>query len=240
MERSTKASFQTEVEHLRILLENNYYDKIPKIIEDGYFKEKKYLVLTKIEGKRLSDIFLKINDQELKNNYLIKYGKELAKIHNIPSDLFSKAKQRPINDYPSEDKYQKNDATISKYINYLIKNKPNINYNTFIHGDFHYANVLWKNKKISGVLDWEYSGKGFKEQDIAWACILRSTQRFMDNIEDIKHFLLGYNMIGSYNKDKLKWCLINGYCHFYLLNKDDKEYRKKIIILLLEINKDNF
>ena len=240
IERSTKASFQTEVDHLKILSQNKYYEKIPKIIEDGNVKEKKYIVLTKIEGSRLSDIFLEIKNQDLKNEYLIKYGQELAKIHNISAKLFSNAKQRSINDYPSKEKYKKFDATISKYIDYLIENKPEINYNTFIHGDFHYGNVLWENENISGVLDWEYSGKGFKEQDIAWACILRSTQLFMDNINDINNFLKGYRMIGTYDKNKLKWCFINGYCHFYLLMKDEKEYRKKLRKILLKINKYDF
>lgn len=240
IERSTRAAFETEVNHLKILVDNNYYKKIPKVIEDGNIEDKKYIVLKKVNGSRLSDIFLEINDQELKNNYLVKYGKELATIHNISNKLFMEAKQRSINDYPSKEKYKKFDATISKYIDYLIENKPKINYNTFIHGDFHYGNILWKNKNISGVLDWEYSGKGFKEQDIAWACILRSTQRFMDNISDVKYFLEGYNSIGSFDKEKLKWCLINGYCHFYLMNKEEKDYRKKIRKLLLEINKWDF
>lgn len=240
IERSTMASFETEVKHLKILLENNYYKKIPIIIEDGNIKDKKYIVLKKINGNRLSDIFLGINEQKSKNNYLIKYGKELATIHQISNELFSEAKQRSINDYPSKEKYKKFDSTVSLYIDYLINNKPSIKYDTFIHGDFHYANILWESENISGVLDWEYSGKGFKEQDIAWACILRSTQHFMDSINDIKCFLQGYISIGTFDKAKLKWCLINGYCHFYLMNKEEKEYRKKLRKLLLEISKSNF
>lgn len=240
IERSTKAAFQTEINHLKILIENKYYKKLPKIIEDGEVEDKKYIVLEKIHGHRLSDILLEINDQQLKNDYLVKYGKELAKIHNIPNKLFSDAKQRSINNYPSKEKYKKFDSTISLYINYLIKEKPEINYDTFIHGDFHYGNILWKNKNISGVLDWEYSGKGFKEQDIAWACILRSTQHFMDTTNDIKCFLEGYSLIGNFDKSKLKWCLINGYCHFYLMNKEEKTYRNKIRNLLFEINRCDF
>lgn len=238
IERSKMADFETEANHLKILKDNNYYDKMPNVIEDGNINEKKYLVLEKIKGSRLSDIFLEVNDQEIKKDYLIKYGKELALIHNINYDSFSEAKKRPINDCPNTKKHEKIDETILLYIDYLINNKPKINYNTFIHGDFHYANVLWTDKKISGVLDWEYSGKGFKEQDIAWACVLRPNQLFMDNISDIKHFLQGYNLVGSFDKEKFKWCLINGYCHFYLMNKEEIKYRKKIKNLLLEINKN--
>lgn len=232
IERSTKASFETEIKHLDILFSKNIYKKIPKIIEFGDIDEKKYIVLEKINGSRLSDLFLEIDDQKLKNDYLIKYGKELATIHNISSDFFQKATQRSINDLPSVEKYKNFDSNISQYIEYLIINKPIINYDTFIHGDFHYGNILWEDEKISGVLDWEYSGKGFKEQDIAWTCILRSTQHFMDSINDIKNFLIGYKMIGNFDNSKLRWCLINGFCHFYLMNKEDKVYCEKLTKLL--------
>lgn len=167
-----------------------------------------------------------------KENYLIKYGEELANIHNIPNQLFEYSKQRIINDYPKENDYNIDDEQIIFYIDYLIKNKPDINNNCFIHGDFHYANVLWKNNNISGVLDFEYSGKGFKEQDIAWSLILRPMQSFMDNKSDIQAFLKGYNLKGNYNNKTLKWCLINGYCHFYLMNCSNIKYKEKIIKLL--------
>ena len=56
--------------------------------------------------------------------------------------MFAAAKQRSINDLPKEEKYQ-NDSNIIIYINYLKENKPLIKFDTFIHGDFHYANILW-------------------------------------------------------------------------------------------------
>jgi len=67
---------------------------------------------------------------------------------------------------------------------------------------------------------------GFKEQDIAWSLILRPGQKFMNNYDDIKSFLEGYNSNGKYNSELLKWCLINGSMHFYLMNKNgkDKDY----------------
>lgn len=236
IERSTHAAFEVETKHLNILFENNYYQKIPQVIEYGTINDKNYLVLEKIQGYRLSEIFTENISKDLKQQYLINYGSELAIIHQISSDMFAAAKQRSINDLPKEEKYQ-NDSNIIIYINYLKENKPLIKFDTFIHGDFHYANILWYNEKINGVLDWEYSGKGFKEQDIAWACILRPSQKFMDNTIDIKNFLQGYKIFGNYDQEKLKWCLINGYCHFYLMNREDKNYQEKILELLSEIYK---
>lgn len=232
-ERGNFASFQTEVDHLNILHKEKYYLKTPKIIEDGYIKDRKYIVLTKVDGERLSDILKK--DSSDKTDYLDMYGKELAVIHGILPDKFEIAKQRSINDIPREEKYiAEKDIDILSYIKYLKENKPDISFDTFIHGDFHYGNIHWKNKNINGVLDWEYSGKGFKEQDIAWAIIVRSNQTFMDNFKDIDDFLNGYKKVGSYNNSYLKWCLINGYCHFYFMNKDNDEYKDKIKELLNE------
>ena len=72
--------------------------------------------------------------------------------------LFNIAKQRIINDIVPNDRYPERDDYIKKTINYLKNNRPNFIFNTFIHGDFHYANILWENNNISGVLDFEYSG----------------------------------------------------------------------------------
>ena len=142
--------------------------------------------------------------------------------------------QRTINKAPAE-----YNEEISKYLKYLKDNTPNIQYNTFIHGDFHYANILWNNNNISYVLDFEYSGLGFKEQDIAWSLILRPGQKFMNNISDINHFIKGYLTIGQINFTSLKWCLINGYCHFFLMNKNNQDYKKQILKLLENIYNNN-
>ena len=94
-------------------------------------------------------------------------------------------------------------------------------------------------RPISGIIDFEYSGKGFKEQDIAWALILRPSQKFMNNYKDIKYFLEGYKKIGNYDEKSLQWCLINGYCHFYLMNiqnTSDKKEIKKLLNIIINKN----
>ncbi len=227
IERSKMAFFEREVSNIKILTDNNLYSNIPLLLEYGTIDNRKYEVLSKIKGKRLSEILVNCDDEK-KKRYLTKYGFELSLIHNIDCSCFKEAKQRIINDVPSDKDYKIEDSFIIKCVNYLIKKKPFLNKNTFIHGDFHYANVLWKNGRISGVLDFEYAGVGLKEQDIAWALVLRPNQKFLDNINDINYFLQGYRKNGSYDKDIFKWCLINAYTHFYLMNIKDKDYINKI------------
>ena len=227
IERSKMADFDSEINNLKILEKDNLYDKMPRVIEDGMINDKHYIVLKKIEGIRLSDI-IKNNSKIDKSKYLINYGRELAKIHSIKSEIFNDAKQRIINDIPKVENYKEFDNFLKLYIDYLSENRIIFNNKTFIHGDFHYANILWQDEEISGVLDFEYSGMGFKEQDIAWSIVLRPTQTFMDNLEDIKCFLKGYLEIGTYDENSLKWCIINAYCHFYLMNKNNTKYINKL------------
>ena len=44
----------------------------------------------------------------------------------------------------------------------------------------------------------------------------------MKNKNDWNVFLEGYKSIGKFNDKKLKWCLINGMLHFYLMNRNEK------------------
>lgn len=227
-ERSKMANFETEYKHLKLLSDINIF---PKVIEFGSVNDKKYIILEKIEGNRLSDIFKQ--DKKDKEAYLKEYGKTLSQIHNIKNRGFDKAFQRPINEVPKN--YKNSDEFSEKIIKYLEENKIEKDNKTFIHGDFHYANVLFKNKKVNGIIDLEYSGLGFKEQDIAWALILRPGQKFMDNIDDINLFLDGYRSKNNFEYDKFKWCYINGSIHFYLMNYENEEYKQKIRNLIEKI-----
>ena len=215
-----------------MLQKNKYYEKVPKVLDLVKHKNKNCLFLEKRTGNKLSEIFKKDNSK--KEEYLYKYGKELAIIHKIPKDLFKNSYQRDINSIVKTEIKE-----LQPYVRYLSKNYIEANKDTFIHGDFHYGNILWDKGKVSTVLDFEYSGKGFKEQDIAWATVLRPGQKFMDNVNDIKVFLSGYKEELSFNFNKYLWCLINCYCHFYNMNSNNKEYCAKILELLEQISKEN-
>ena len=227
IERSKVADFEAEYKNITALKELGY-SHVPNIIEFIDTADYKCLVLDKISGDRLSNI---INDNN-KEKYLFNLGKELANIHLITSDCFNIAKQRVINDIPFSDIYSIDDS-VKKYINYLKDNNYEKEMNTFIHGDFHYANVLWDNELITGVLDWEYSGKGHKEQDIAWSLVVRPGQKFLNTINDFNIFLNGYKEKQNYDSLKLKWCLVNACLHFYLMNTE--QTYKNLLLQLMDL-----
>lgn len=222
VERSKMADFESEYRNIKIL--KMYYNKIPNIVKYGEIDNSKFLILSKIEGERLSDLILE-NKVSSKDIYE-KYGRELGILHKVPIKEFSKAKERSINKITTKNTVD--DIYISEIIKYLQDNEPLMKYNTLIHGDFHYTNLLWKDNEVSGVIDFEYSGVGFKEQDIAWALILRPSQSFKFTIEEINSFIKGYNSENSFNYDYFKWCYINGTVHFYLMNNDNEEYKDKL------------
>lgn len=216
-ERGKFADFSNEIKILPIVAQKF---PVPKILESGKINELTYIVLSKIDGEKLSDIF-KDDSNADKDRYLFTYGQTLAEIHKLKIN-WSSAKVRDINTYPNakSEVYKDLNEWESNLIQTLKKTKPKkMDLNTFIHGDFHYGNILWDDYKITGILDWEYSGMGFKEQDIAWTLILRPGQQFMNNVYDVKAFLKGYESVNTYNDKNLYWCLINGMAHFYLMNR---------------------
>ena len=117
---------------------------------------------------------------------------------------------------------------------YLIKNKPDKVNECFCHGDFHYANILWRNKKIVAVLDWELSGLGNREFDIAWAIINRSSQSFLKTQAEVDEFIKGYKSLQNCDKNLVEYYMILIYSHFISLDKKNLEYKKFVKQVLKE------
>lgn len=231
IERSKMANFVHEYHMLNKL--KNKLPTVPKVIETGKIVDKNYIVLEKKAGERLS-IILK-NDMLGEKILLKEYGSELARIHKLDIKGIPLSFKRNINNLATGYRYY--DSYSKKIILWLKNNSINMDDETFIHGDFHYGNILFKYNKVSAILDFEYSGRGFKEQDIAWACVLRPSQNFMDSIDDLNMFLNGYKEYNNFNYEKFKWCYINSSIHFYLINIKDEKYKnkiKKMINLILE------
>lgn len=220
--RQKGADVKNEIEVLnKINLENT-----PQIID--YDEEKTFRVSIALNGERLSTI-LGDNSNLESLQYLEKYGRKLGEIHLI-DDNFENVKDRRFFHVPPMSYFEDNNLDLSIY-DYLNNNKPEkINY-CFCHGDFHYANILWENKNISGVLDFELSGKGNKEFDIAWAIIIRQGQKFLKTEEEVEKFLEGYNSVNFCNYNYVKYYMILIYVWFYEFSNIE---HKKIILSEIE------
>ena len=113
-----------------------------------------------------------------------------------------------------------------KLLDYLKQNKPQVVNECFCHGDFHYANILWKDRKIAAVLDWELAGIGNKEFDIAWAIINRPGQKFLKTDKEVKEFIRGYNSLGKCDIGAVQYYMTLVYCHFISVDKNNLKYQE--------------
>lgn len=216
--RQTGADVKNEIE----VLNKIHIENIPQIID--YDLEMTYRVSIALKGEKLSTI-LGDNSNLESLEYLEKYGRKLGEIHLITGD-FGNVKDRRFFHIPSMTYFEENNLDINIY-NYLNNKKPELINYCFCHGDFHYANILWENKNISGILDFELSGIGNKEFDIAWAIILRQGQKFLKTDEERQVFLKGYNSVNNCNFKYVKYYMILIYIWFYEFS--DEEHKKVIL-----------
>lgn len=194
------------------------FEFLPTIID--FDTNGKWLVTKEIDGERLSTILNTTDDKSV--DYMFEYGQTLAKIHATIIKC-KDVSHRKFFDIPPLD-YLK-EYNIDFTYEYLVKNKPSSINKCFCHGDFHYANILWKDHSLAGVLDWELSGFGNKEFDIAWAIINRPGQKFLKTKKEINEFLKGYKSIGSCNTTFVKYYMVLIYCYFISNDKENVRYQ---------------
>ena len=197
---------------------------LPTVIDFGDSPTPFVVSLAK-EGERLSTL-LGENKDRASLEYLYEYGQTLAKLHTAKAN-FERVKDRKFFHIPDLTHFAEID--IDKYVyDYLTAFKPkNIN-ECFCHGDFHYANVLQQNKHISAILDFELSGIGNREFDIAWAIILRPGQQFLNTPEEVQLFLDGYQSLENFNRDYVNYYMVLIYCYFYKIGKNNESYKQYI------------
>ena len=187
---------------------------LPEIIDHDEGKEHFIVTLAK-NGERLSTILGSNEDLE-SLEYLYEYGQALAALHNTAGE-FPEVKDRTYFHIPTLEHLEK--QGLHFVYEYLVNNHPAEINRCFCNGDFHYANILWNNKHISAILDFELSGIGNKEFDIAWALILRPGQRFMKTWDEISLFLDGYRSEGTFHFEYLKYYIVLIYSRFYHIGK---------------------
>ena len=183
---------------------------LPEIIDHDDTKTQFVVTLSK-EGERLSTI-LGNNEDLASLDYLYEYGQTLAMVHKTQGQ-FPDVKDRAYFHIPPVEHFEKHNLQF--VYEYLVAHQPAEINRCFCHGDFHYANILWKDKHISAILDFELAGIGNKEFDIAWALILRPGQRFLKTEAEITRFLDGYRSAGTFHKEYLKYYMVLIYSRFY-------------------------
>lgn len=222
--RQKDSNLANEVKALKKLKDFNI--KVPEILDYDVEGENQYIVTKAVDGDRLSVLFCECKYTEVAQNsveYMKKFGESLGVIHSLKID-WDEVKLRRFHNRLSDDKLT--EPILVEMDKWIKANEPKHREMVFVHGDHHYANLLWEHKSLAAVLDWELCGMGWKEFDIAWALILRPSQRFMKTREEENAFLEGYSRHQTFNDQQVNWCKVLIYSHFYFIGKssNDEEY----------------
>lgn len=226
VERQSGADIANEIEIIRQLP----FPFVPQIL-DYSNTEPRFIVTEEMPGERLSVI---LGDHEHKGSldYLIEFGAALSEFHRLNIDC-GPVKDRKFFHVPDKAYFERN--KLNFLYEYLQRNRPMNVTKCFVHGDCHYANILWKDGRISAILDYELSGIGNREFDIAWACFLRPGQKFLNSKEEIELFLRGYSTKGAfdYHAFAFFYALIGS--HFYAIGGHEKGYGEVLINLISDV-----
>ncbi|MDP7180697.1 MAG: phosphotransferase, partial [Candidatus Woesearchaeota archaeon] len=178
---------------------------------------KNYLLLSKLVGEEMtppnSAVVCKIptSDELIRES-----GSLLAKIHSIKFSSYGwiiRSKISPkfstwsdfvffdlgekINKLSKTPKIK--ESFIEKSLNYIEERKHLLNINSepcLLHKDYHCSHIFANSKKITGIIDFEWSIAGHNELDL----VKSLWWMFEDSKEHEKTFLKGYHKFGSISK----------------------------------------
>jgi len=206
VERQAGADLKNEAETIALLP----FAFVPGVIEysEG---EPRFIVTGEKPGRRLSRIVGENANME-SLGYMAEYGRTLALFHSLGLER-PRVKPRRFFQLPEHEFFVEHG--LQKEERFLLNNPPTGSTECFVHGDFHYANVLWDDGKISCVLDYELSGTSVREFDLAWALALRLGQKFLKTAEERELFFSGYSETQPFSRRAFAYYYLLVCCHFY-------------------------
>lgn len=187
-----------------------WYGETPKAI----------LVVESLPGHMVWDYIdprRSLHDKDKAPTYLQAYGRCLAAIHNLPLPWASQKRARLCNLIGEESVEDEGFVTL---VSWLQEHAPQNRDEVFVHGDLNTASVLFCDDSLSGVIDWEFAGRGWREYDLAW--VLRARTAFLNTLAERSAILEGYREHASYDEDALRWCEVLNYLHFAYWSKEEE------------------
>ena len=178
-----------------------------------------FIVTQALPGERLSTI---VGENSALESllYLEEYGAALARIHRLDVQA-AHVKDRKFFHAPPDAVLE---ALEFENLKGLFPSAEEPANTCFCHGDFHYANILWAEHQISGILDFELAGYGNKEFDIAWSLFRRPGQKFLRTEAELQTFLKGYRQFGTCDTEAVKTYMAQCYVYFLQFCSDNAEY----------------
>lgn len=145
----------------------------PRVIDVGEYKDAKYLVMTRLPGQTLEDVFHLMTYAE-RDRFADDLGAYAAQLRRIPNNtpyLFCDTLGGPIIDHRMPDGGGGPFNNESDFNNHLTSHLKctsaeffpdqalRLDHRSyFTHSDFHWTNLLVENGRLSGIVDWECAG----------------------------------------------------------------------------------
>ncbi|MBQ1409746.1 MAG: aminoglycoside phosphotransferase family protein [Oscillospiraceae bacterium] len=203
----------------------------PTVIDYG-FDETTFSVTLELSGERLS-VLVGENETLESLSFMEEYGASLARLHQLSVSARPVKDRRFFHSPPDE---LLNGLGLGEYKGFFA-NPPKDAVQCFCHGDFHYANILWDRHHISGILDFELSGIGNRDFDIAWAMFRRPGQKFMKTDVEQAAFLRGYQQLALCDHASIQYYMAQCYVYFLRFSGVDTEYCDYVRFWLNQLKK---
>lgn len=152
--------------------------------------------------------------------YLHAYGACLGQIHALALGWSSQKRPRL---YELIGEEAVTDPRFQRLVSWVRSHATRPGLSTFVHGDLNTASVLFRDGRVSGVVDWEFAGTGWREYDLAW--VLRARTAFLNTRPEREAILSGYRLHSSYEPAVLRYCEVLNYLHFaYWCREAEPDY----------------
>ncbi len=207
--KHAKLSLNNEADILRKLERTGV--PVPEVIWYGG-EDNDVLVIKAVPGEMIWEYIdprRKHFDRDKVLPYLRAYGECLATIHNL--DIPWPEQKRPRL-YGLLGEEEVSEERFRELVSWLRANADITPGRVFSHGDFNTGSVLFHDDAITGVIDWEFAGTGWREYELAWA--LRARLDFLNTETERQALLEGYRQRTDFNEEALRWCEVLNYLHF--------------------------
>lgn len=194
-----------------------------------------YLALSAMPGVRMSGALDGAEWVSARTDirpYLEKIAESVAGIHQLTVDW---QPVRPRSQFALPVVATENPISpwLNECVDWLRENQPSHRETCFVHGDHHYANLLWQEGEISAVLDWELCGMGWQAFDLAWSLLPRPGQQFLTTMPEQRVFLEAYQKELPFKSASVAWCFVLVAAHFLSIRAlwADRAYRDLLQVL---------
>jgi aminoglycoside phosphotransferase (APT) family kinase protein len=167
---------------------------IPKVFKFIEQKEESqsWILMEFLEGETVRYALLNEQDKEKRQEIIYQFGKVLFRIHSTPCPTELYTSSTWIEEMLNKAEYNLNHYGVDgtrELLESIKTNKPKPVKQTLIHGDFTIDNVLVKNGKITGIIDW--SGGAFGDPRYDASLAIRKKKNVFEE-EDAAVFFEGY------------------------------------------------